>query len=107
MFRGFGRGLEGGSGEGIQSGRNRFFDGLGGGSWEGKNQRNPMKGSLILSLRVGADKRDWALKSDRNVCTGYIFVKILSPQKRGPAEASKRGPWEGVRGVRGQGEALP
>ena len=58
-----------------------------------------MKGSLFLSLRVGADKRDWALKSGRNVCTGYIFVKILSPQKEGPRRLPKgargRGPGEG------------
>ena len=66
-----------------------------------------MKGSLFLSLRVGADKRDWALKSGRNVCTGYIFVKILSPPKRRPAEASKRGPGEGAGGGGGQGEAVP
>ena len=83
------------------------MEGRGEGSWEGKNQRKSMKGSLFLSLRVSADKRDWALKSGRNVCTGYIFVKILSPPKRRPAEASKRGPGEGAGGGGGQGEAVP
>ena len=84
MFRGFGRALEGGSGEGIQSGRNRFFEGLGGGSWEGKNQRNPMKGSLILSLRVGAGKGVWSGRGARKACPGHSFVKISPPQRPHP-----------------------
>ena len=57
-----------------------------------------MKGSLFLSLRVGADKRDWALKSDRNVCTGYIFVKILSPPKKEARGGLQKGPGGGGRG---------
>ena len=84
----------------------RFLEGRGEGSWEGKNQRKSMKGSLFLSLRVGADKRDWALKSDRNVCTGYIFVKILSPPKKEARGGFQKGPGGGGRGREGQGEGL-
>ena len=89
MFRGFGRALEGGSGEGIQSGRNRFFDGLGGGSWEGKNQRNPMKGSLILSLRVGAGKGVWSSSG------GLVFEPSGGRWKGGleRPEGEKSMPW--------------
>ena len=93
MFRGFGRALEGRSGEGIQSGRNRFFDGLGGGSWEGKNQRNPMKGSLILSLRVGAGKGVWSSSG------GLVFEPSGGRWKGGleRPEGEKSMPWLGFR----------
>ena len=89
MFRGFGRALEGGSRAGIPGGRSRFFEGRGGGSWEGKNQRKPMKGSLFLSLRVGAGKGVWS-------STGGIVFEPSGGRWKGGLErpgGEKSMPW--------------
>ena len=69
-----------------------------------------MKGSLFLSLRVGAGKGVWSGRGARIVCPGYSFVKILPPQDPPKKEARgglQKGSGGGGRGREGQGEALP